>query len=461
MTVNLDILYKILAIGYYNGERRRIYHHLIKTYLQNPSDNFDINAEMDNLSMEITKDNMISDLFLSFDSMITSGLAPEKFLDYIKERYGPYEDTFQKRYGIPLSGFIYIAFELLFYVRKKIKGTIPIYQFQSKEEYADIKFIAYPSQEYINSFREAFTVDVEEFKTNLIDIGKPFIKKFIELYSFDIERVNKETDFRIKEYPLLYHNQSLILVDPSVYLRYIPHKIHLLLNGSKNYDAKKGKIFEKIALDLIEEVPYSNLEQRNLKYDGYELDGLLNLRRSTWFIECKSRNISTGSLKGEEKKISKDVERAIEDSIDQGKRAIDHRQSPEISKFKIKRITGIIIILEGIFPNIRLPKIMGPNPIDDCPYPVCVFNYFELKKILEQPDAHLFEEFLIWRSQSDMPIYAFDECDYWAFYNDNYRKNKEMKEAFRLAQEKHIVSTYISARFNKKSYLAKIAGLNK
>lgn len=456
MNVNEDSLYKILAIGYYNGERRRLCHRLLKQFLNNKSDTFDIDSEISKMDFELNKDSFISDLFSSFDSIITSGLAPERFLEYVKERYGQYEDTFYRTHGLPLSAFIYLAFELVFYIndRPELKIVAPVYQFESKEDYANLKFIAYPSQEYINAYKKVFTVNIDDFKNHIIPIAKPFLDKFISLYSFNLKSVNE--DFRIKEYPLLHIDDSLIFVDPSVYLRYISHKIHLLLNGCKNYDAKKGKNFEKMGLDLIEKVPYSKLEDRNIPYNGYELDGLLNLRRSTWFIECKSRNIRSESLLGDSKKISKDVKKAIKDSIKQGQRAIDNMDCEKLLKYNIKRVKGIIIILEGIFPNIRTPKIMGPNPIDSCKYPVCVFNYFELKKILEQEDSHVFEEFLIWRGQKNMPIYAFDECDYWAYFNDNYRKNKEIKKAFKLSQQKNIVTTYISARFNKKEYLSKL-----
>ena len=229
-----------------------------------------------------------------------------------------------------------------------------------------------------------------------------------------------------------------------------------MLNKSKSYSTKKGKLFETISLDLITKVPHSKLEGRNILYDAFELDGLLNLRRSTWFIECKSRDISPESLSGNYNKISKDIERAIKDSVKQGTRAINYKDTKYFSKYKIKNRVGILIILEGIFPNIRLPRIIHTNPLDSCKYLVCVFNYFELKHILEQTDANMFEEFLIWRSQKNMPIYAFDECDYWAFFNDHYRINKEIKEIFKSQQENNQTTIYTSPRFNDKSYLNKI-----
>jgi hypothetical protein len=84
-----------------------------------------------------------------------------------------------------------------------------------------------------------------------------------------------------------------------------------------------------------------------------------------------------------------------------------------------------------------------------------VFNYFDLRTIINQHDARLFEDFLIWRSQKNMPIYAFDECDYWAFYT-NMRMDKNFKKGFKLAQEKDNLILYISERFNDKSHLFNI-----
>jgi hypothetical protein len=404
----------------------------------------------------MNKDSFISDLFRDYDSIITTGLSPDTIIDYIQERYSPYESIFQERYGIPLSIFIYLIFSLLFFITKKpeVKIILPKYQFETKEDYANLKFIAYPSKQYIDAYKKVFTVDIDEFKNSITSAARDFLENFISLYSFNIDKVNQKEDFRIKEFPLLYIDKKLIFVDPSVYLCYLHHKIHLLLNGCKNYDSKKGRVFERIALNLLERIPYSKLEDRNISYKGYELDGLINLRRSTWFVECKSRNINSESLLGDITKILKDVEKAIKDSIQQGERAIDNKNCNELSKYEIKRINGIIIILEGIFPNIRLPKIIEKNLIN-CNYPVCIFNYFELKKILEQKDSHVFEEFLIWRSQKNMPVYAMDECDYWAYFN-NYRKNKELKKAFRLAQERNITIIYNSARFNNKDYLSKL-----
>lgn len=450
-------LYEILALGYYNGERKYICQQLLKRFLLNEGSQFDIQKEIAELDSRISN-NYLSDIFKQFDYIVTAGLGPMTVIEYTKERYKDYEKPFFQKYGIPLSAFLYLSASLWVYFNLRAPRllVLPHYEYTSKEEYANPKFLAFPDKEYIKNCKNIITVSINEFKESLIPEGKKFVEKFVELYSFDIRTLKAKPSLRFKEHPLFFYDSKMVFIDPSLYLRYMPHKIHLMLNDCKNYNAKKGKVFEKIALDLIEKIPYSTLENRNIIYDKYELDGLINLRRSTWFIECKSRNISSESLLGVRNKISKDIEKAIKDSIKQGSRAINSKDSKELKKYDIKRQVGILVILEGIFPNIRLPKIIGTNPIDSCEYPVCVLNYFELKKILEQPDAHLFEEFLIWRSQKNMPVYAFDECDYWAFFNDNYRKNKEMKQAFKNAQERNITIVYNSRRFNKKDYSRKI-----
>lgn len=451
----MDKFYEILALIQYNSERNGILQPLLKTFLIKKTDNFDIKKEI--LAIEINKkESILETIFKLFDTIITVGLSPQTIVDYIILRYKPFMDIFYKTYQISLDDFLYIALELgAVFNEKSIKFNLASYQFTSKEEYANLKFIAFPDKNYIDKWKQIVTVDIDDFLIKKDSISKEKIEIFLQLYAFDIHKLEKKPYLRFKEYPLFHYENKIIFFNPSIFLKYLPHKINIMLKECKSYSAKKGKIFETIALDLMEGIPSSNLEDRNIPYDGGELDGLLNSRRSTWFIECKSRDISNESLLGDYNKIAKDIKKAIEDSLKQGIRAIKNKDSKYFNKYKIKNRVGILIIIEGIFPNIRLSRIFD-NPLDTCEYPVCVFNYFDLKLILEQPDVNLFEEFLIWRSQKNMPIYAFDESDYWAFFNDRYRKNRKIKEGFKSQQDNYQTTIYISERFNNKNYLNKI-----
>ncbi|MCX9014870.1 MAG: hypothetical protein OIN89_08780 [Candidatus Methanoperedens sp.] len=456
-SLDMDKFYEILALIQYNSERWGLLQSLLKTFIIKETDNFDIKKELS--AIEVNKEKSILEtIFRDFDNIITAGLNLQTIVEYIFLRYEPFSDIFSKTHRISLKKFLFIAFELgMFINENSIKVSLSSYQFTSKEEYANLKFIAFPDKNYINNWKQIITIDLDEFLLKTDSITKEDIEIFLEIYTFDQHKLLEEPNLRFKEYPLFHYEDKIIFVNPSIYLKYLPHKINIMLNKCKSYSAKKGKIFENIALDLIERIPSTKLDDRNIPYDIYELDGLMNSRRSTWFIECKSRDISPESLLGDSKKIAKDIERAIEDSLKQGTRAIKYKDTKYFSRYKIKNRVGILIIIEGIFPNIRLPNIPGiSNPLDACEYPVCVFNYFDLKLILEQPDANMFEEFLIWRSQKNMPIYAFDECDYWGFFNDRYRQNKEVKKMFKLNQDYNQTIIYSSPRFNNKNYLNKI-----
>lgn len=454
-SLNVDKFYEILALIQYNSERRGLLQSLLKTFLIKETDNFDIKKEL--LAIELDKEeSILENIFKQFDNIITAGLNIQTIVKYIILRYEPFMDIFYKTYQISLEKFLYIALKLgIIFNEKFIKFSLASYQFTCTEEYANLKFIAFPDKSYINNWKQTITVDLDEFLLETDSINKEDLEIFLQLYAFDSHKLQKEPNLRFKEYPLFHYGNKIIFINPSIYLKYLPHKINIMLNKCKSYSAKKGKIFESISLDLVERIPSSKLEDRNIPYDVYELDGLLNSRRSTWFIECKSRDISPESLLGDYKKIAKDIEKAIEDSLKQGTRAIKYKDTKYFSKYKIKNRIGILIIIEGIFPNLKLPKIFD-NPLDACEYPICVFNYFDLKLILEQPDANIFEEFLIWRSQKNMPIYAFDECDYWAFFNDYYRKNRKVKNIFKSQQDNNQTTIYISERFNNKNYLNKI-----
>lgn len=455
---DIECFYKILGYSFYNSERRPLFDFLIKKFLTLDSDAIDIKKEISIFKEDSMKD-LLSDYFKHFDYIITSGLDYKEIKEYIELRYSSFEELFKKNYGIPLSVFTDICFTILVYLDFKIKNNpydFPVYEFENKEDYANRKFVAYPSEDYIEKYKEIFTVDIKEFKEVLPSNLNKYLDKFIDLYSISIDDIKSIKEFRIKEYPLIKWGDKLIFIDSTLYIKYLPHKIHILLSKCKSYNSKKGKIFENIALNLIESFPFIRIESKNIKYDDYELDALINFRRSTWFVECKSRNIDRKSLLGSIKDVHKDIERIIKKSIKQGERAIDNENHPSISKYKLNIIKGILIITEGIFPTVQLPSFLYENPTDNSKYPICILNYFELKKILKQPDVHRFEDFIIWRSQKKMPILCFDALDYWAFYNDNYRRNKEMKKAFEECKRKEITKIYISQRFNKKDYLNKL-----
>ena len=82
----------------------------------------------------------------------------------------------------------------------------------------------------------------------------------------------------------------------------------------------------------------------------------------------------------------------------------------------------------------------------------------DLFLLSSQPDAHIFERFLLWRTGylGKMPIVAYNEREYWAFFNDIFLMYEEIRKVFPKLIENETTIVYISARFNFKKHLAKI-----
>lgn len=459
---NLDVFYEITAACNFNPERRKLLQPLIKTVFNEEVDSFDIHKDTIKDSIYETvklksRTYGIEQIFKEHNFLITSGVDFINVIEYLNLRYHHYKDVFLKTYHLPLESFIYISYVISeIYVNKINQNPyFKDYEFTRKEDYCNLNFFAVPDKIYIDTWKNVSTIDFNDLLEKIVPFSREHLNIYLKLNSFDIKKITVEPDLRFHEYPLFYYNDKIIIIYPDVLFTYLPYKIDILLNKTKSYQTTKGKIFENIVLDLIEEIPVKKNVYRNIKYNGFELDGLLNLKRSSWFIECKSRNLSSESLKGNKKKIQKDVERAIEDAIRQGERDIQYKDSEEMKKYNIKNIFGVIVIVEGIFPNLRTKKLLPDNPVDKCKYPVCIFNYFDLRTIVNQHDANLFEDFLIWRSQKDMPIYAFDECDYWDFYT-KMKQDKERKRIFKLAQKNKNTVFYNGDRFNDKRYISNI-----
>ena len=84
---------------------------------------------------------------------------------------------------------------------------------------------------------------------------------------------------------------------------------------------------------------------------------------------------------------------------------------------------------------------------------ITLFDLFELANQTEELDR--LEDFLLWRTDYgyDMPVFSFNERDYWAMFFDNYDSNDKLQNAIDDAAEKQSLITYISSRFNDKPYL--------
>lgn len=471
--------FDLLSLHYYNSERRAMTSDLIKSFIIKKD--FDLEKEKE-LFLKNEEKDLVKEAFSGFDSVVTSGLEIEEVSDYLLERYLGWREAFYKQTGISFRSFFHFSWEIMVFAGKKANGIeLPVYSYKNKQEYVDRGFLAKPSDVIKTHLGNTFVLDLNALRNHIEESIKltnaGFVKectfhnknpivsefdkleisqfeKFLELCSFNVDKLKLKKIIRFKEYPFFIHDERLVILENKFFF-YLPQKVHKILLGSKSFKSSKGQDFETMALKLIEKVPYGELN-KNIKYDTGELDGLLNMRRSSWFVECKSRVLSSESLLGDKNKIDKDLEKGIIEGISQAEKAINASNQSELNKFNPKLRKGVLIITEAVFPNesqLILPYIFGNKNFSFSKQPCVIFNYFELKKILEQKDKHLFEEFLIWRAQKPMPIFCIDELDYWAFFCDWYLKNKEIKKSFEVSKKNSIRTFYISKRFNNKKYL--------
>ena len=293
----------------------------------------------------------------------------------------------------------------------------------------------------------------------------------LDALSFSCEAFIYQKSINLKDTPLLKVGQDkYILLGNNYLVSALPYRCEKALNKCKVYRENKGKLFEKIVLKLFTSTYGSNFHQ-NIKYGSYELDGLLNLSHTSWFIECSSHPPNISSEFSDEVKLFDDFRKSVIKCQDQGKRAIEHAADDEYKNSSLKEKKGIIVIIDEHYPNISdaeykyfeeigksinksLPE-QFKNQIPKIEYPRYVINYFELETIIEQPDAYLFEEFLEWRTQDNMPISCSDELDYWDYFT-KMLNDKQREKEFRICQERHHIIQYIGNRFNNKSYLNKI-----
>ena len=167
----------------------------------------------------------------------------------------------------------------------------------------------------------------------------------------------------------------------------------------------------KFSADLHPKIKYGN---------NYELDGLLNLKNTSWFIECASHPPDIEALFGNDVEIEEDLEKSIIHCQNQGVRDIENAENEAIKRYNPHDKRGIIVVTDPYYPNMMgsvynyfasmtkefnkpLPEEIK-NPIPEVKFPRYIITYFELEDILSQPDSNLFEEFLEWRTQSNMPI---------------------------------------------------------
>jgi hypothetical protein len=426
----LNNCYDILAVMQFNLERNLLCAEIFrKILLENLQ-----KVNIESLAREVAQKNLdrqrnekkdagntsSSDHFNFLDSsfILNTRLENHEVLEYLQSRFFVYNSLFQEEYPLSIEGFVQIAsaIEKIMIDRgKKVGFSFQRYQF-GELEFGDIGFVKIPDRKYISKWTRMITFKKQDIIDQLPnkEINLDF---FLNNYSFSQRQLQSEPDTRFQEYPLFkIDDDTFILAFPFLLITCLPQKLESFLQQIQNYQGLKGKVFENMALDLFENVLCKNF-RKNFVYDPQsgEIDGILEFEERFWLIECKSRPPSLKSLRGDYKVIRSDINKTVNKSEAQFDRALK-----QIDKLKINPVAsrrpGIIVILDGIYPQLNTTSEFHISPTK-LKIPRLIINYFDLKEILRQPNSYLFEEFLEWRTEENLPVMCFDEMDYWIFFS--------------------------------------------
>jgi hypothetical protein len=464
--LNLDLLYKLTATTKYNSERRELLEDVILDFIKKRPTILNIKSEVEKCLIK-RKEDEISDkqhMFKSYDAL--QPVTHNEIDEYVIHRYSKYRDIFKKRFGFGQELIRIITDIILLHGTEICKQTNfrpYTYAFKNKEEYGNMNFISIPDDYYITSWKKITTFNIADIYSVLIGTNVPVelvvnLSKILDLFSFTMEDVENNSKIRLQSTPILKIDQVTYIVLSTRYLKLcLPQKYELLMRKIKKYTDIKGKAFEKMSLDIIKKI--NSDTHKNILYEDEnntptELDGLSNFKKTSWFVECTSRPPSMKSLMGSTKSIEKDLHLTVEKCISQATRAIRNHTNKNILKYNPKENKGIIVILDGLYPNLN-PNYIFPLTKTHDTIPIYVVNYIFLKTISEQHDIYLFEDFLIWRTQKDIPIICLDELDYWDYFT-KMKNNKKEEEIFNTLKEKKSMLVFIGNRFNSKSYLENI-----
>ena len=327
-----------------------------------------------------------------------------------------------------------------------------VYQFSTKKEYMDLGFVKIPPNDYVKRLTKVLTFGLDEFykfNSEILSIeGTDFVINLLSNSVYDKPNI---TDLNFFHKPLLRINPNEVTVlTPNYLIKNLPVVYERLLRNVPAFFDRKGKAFEYLSQETLKMLHFKSLSF-NRRYMDFEVDAIMELEKSNWIIEIKSHPPSEKALTGNRIAIERDLEKTIRHAILQSKRCLRNLNSQPLAYFGSNgKRNGIIIIIDGLYPQL--------NPSTAVRFfketvPVYVINWIDLRTICDQPDISLFEDFLLWRTMEPMPVFCFQETDYWSFYADRYRKSKEVRDAFNRMQKTNQKLIYISPRFNDRRYL--------
>ena len=476
----IDKILEFASLIKYNGEKRDFIEKALKKFLSNPKENFSIEKEIKKIfknkeildKKDIKRDlnNFFTaeEMFEMQDYILTIDAGKEDLLFYLIEKYTPYDLKLKEEIGITVTDLIKFSTTLNnIYNYDLISGGYASNPniFKSKEEAYYPYKLQYFDKENVEiskmaSFitKDALLIFLKEgFDKNFMKDVIKNIDILLNLISFSREDIIKDPKIRFQEKPLFRIDKENYILINEVHLFFgLPYRLDSLLNNYFWYTNKKGKDFERVAFKVLEEINRNRKIEgeffQNIKYGDYESDGLINFEDTSWFVELKGRIPRSKSFKGNINSVSKDIKRGIKNAEEQALRAIkESEKKGKIGDKKIKRNKGILIITEGMYPNLNQNPFMEFKREDEN-YPRYIISFLTLMEILRQHDIHYFKKFLEWRVDPEMPIYCMSELDYWDYFTQ-MQNGLDKKEGYELCKKRHNKLIFNGKRFNAPKFI--------
>ena len=479
----LDKILEITSLIKYNGEKRDFIEKALKKFLINPRKDFSVEKEIEKIFHRkdiLKKDTGIKDLknifslntiFEMQDYILTVDVGLTDLFFYLIEKYKEYDLKLKDEIGITIFEIIKFCSLLQnIYYYDLITGNYEFNRniFSSKEEAYYAYKLKSPDKKSKQTSERASFISKDAFvyflengiKDKKIQSIIDNVDKFFNLLSFTIDDIRRDEKIRFQDKPLLQVNEDSYILINEVHLIFgLPYRLDSLLNKYSWYTNNKGKAFEKVVYKVLNEI---NQNKRirgkffpDIRYGrskNYQLDGLINFEDFSWFIECKGRIPRSDSFKGKVKSVNQDIKKGVTNAEDQAIRAIRASETNQkIGNKSVKEKKGILIIVEGMYPNLNQNPITQFKRRDE-KYPRYIISFFTLMEILRQYDVYYLEKFLEWRSDLDMPIYCMSELDYWDYFTQ-MQNGLDKKEAYDTAKKRNIRVIFNGKRFNVPKFI--------
>lgn len=413
---------------------------------------------------------------------------------YLMVRYQGISEVLRDEFAF--SAIDMISMEaLIFNLITKSAGVLGIskeyHQFSSKEEFARIDDYTDPEEDFLDKWGaciqfsrsdlfDEFLAETQEWADEFgLDSRLETADKILNFLTADLSGTRNEGTIDLFRTPIVTTDRvgkRLFVPFPRLLVNTAQVRVERLFEDSsvarKEEESTKGEVVE----DLVTEA-FNHFESRNfvrgLRFNDphpRESDGLLIFEDSYWVVEVKSHPVFRKVPHRPDIAVNRARER-VESAIEQGRHAIEYLedQNPGLLfnlsgiKNPDEKESGLIIVLDGFLPtlfsqNRRADQMSGFDKIyadlqeNERVYLITLFDLFE---IADQEEHDRLEEFLLWRTgyAFDMPIFAYNERDYWAMYFDLLDADAEMMATIDEASSKGMLVPYISDRFNDKPYL--------